>query len=217
MEAIPLKFTKHDMSTTASVADVAFVGSPSLAAVQSQSSKAHRSIPCFPIRAKQVGHLATELQIDFVVALKLRDTEDMKQFVQSLYDSSSPDFCHFLKQAEFSLRFGPTAEQYESVTEYLTLSGFVITHTYDSHLLVDVSGTVGDIECAFKVSLYEYVFNGQLFFAPDKRLTLPSDVAVLIQCVMGLDNLAKLQRRAARIGLPATLATRRFRPAKRVS
>jgi subtilase family serine protease len=216
MEAIPLKFTKHDISTAARVAEVAFVESPSLAAVQSQSSKVHRP-PGIPVHAKQVGHLATELRMNFVVALKLRDTEDMKQFVQSLYDSSSPDFRHFPKQAEFSLRFGPTAEQYHAVTEFLTLNGFVITHTYDSHLVVDVSGTVGDIECAFQVSLYEYVFNGQWFFAPDKRLTLPPDVAVLIQCVMGLDNLAKLQRRAARIGLPPTLATRRFRPAKRVS
>lgn len=58
------------------------------------------------------------------VVLPLRDEAGLKKFLQQVYNPSSSSYRHFLIVPEFTARFGPTEENYDSLVKYLISNGF---------------------------------------------------------------------------------------------
>jgi subtilase family serine protease len=64
------------------------------------------------------------LRLDLV--LPLRDQAGLDDFLQDVYDPSSPSYRQFLTVPEFTARFGPSQEDYDAVVHYATSNGFKI-------------------------------------------------------------------------------------------
>ena len=54
------------------------------------------------------------LQLDLV--LPLRDPAGLKAFLADVYNPASPNYRQFLTPTEFTARFGPTADDYDTVS-----------------------------------------------------------------------------------------------------
>src|SRR5207248_1238000 len=93
-----------------------------------------------------------------------------------------------LTSEEFTERFGPTQKDYQAVINFLQTNGFQVTATHPNRLLVDVSGSVADVQRTFGVSLrvYRHPTENRTFYSPDAEPSVPSGIPILD--VSGLEN-----------------------------
>ena len=130
--------------------------------------------------------------IDVAVSLRMRDRPGLDKLLASASDPSSPDYGHYLTQAEANAQFNPTATQEQRVTTWLRSNGLVVTHTYPNHLLVDAQGTVAQMSNLFKVTLNKYTAKAHgknvTFLANANNPSIPVSVGGAVQTVLGLDS-----------------------------
>jgi kumamolisin len=126
------------------------------------------------------------LQLDLV--LPLRDPAGLKAFLADVYDSKSPNYRQFLTPAEFTARFGPTANDYDTVLRFARSYGFEVVGGSRDGMLVQVKGTVSNIEAAFHVNMrtYQHPTENRAFYSPDREPT--ADLPFKLWHVSGLDN-----------------------------
>ena len=126
------------------------------------------------------------LQLDLV--LPLRDPAGLKAFLADVYNPKSPNYRQFLTPTEFTARFGPTTDDYETVLRFATTYGFQVVGGSRDGMLVQVKGTVSNIEAAFHVNMrtYQHPTESRAFYAPDREPTL--DLPFNLWHISGLDN-----------------------------
>jgi subtilase family serine protease len=138
--------------------------------------------------AQRVGAAPARQTMELSIELPSRNESELRSLLATIYNPASPFFRHYLTVAQYTDRFGPTAADYNAVVH------FALTHNLHPHALaanrrlLDVQGTVGDVERAFNVGigLYRDPAAQRSFYAPDREPTLDAGVRVLH--VSGLDN-----------------------------
>src|SRR5208283_4983440 len=95
----------------------------------------------------------------------------LEKFLQEAYDPTSPSFRHFLTVPEFTARFGPTQEDYDTAVHYATSKGFKVVGGSRDGMDVQLEGSVTSIEAAFNVSMgvYQHPTESRTFYAPDRE------------------------------------------------
>jgi subtilase family serine protease len=152
-----------------------------------------------------VGALPATRSLRLNIALPLRHPAELAALLERLYDPQSAAYRQFLSVEEFTARFGPSAEDYDAVLRFAAANGLTVTGTAPNRLLVDVTGSVADVERAFHVTLGEYRHptENRTFYAADREPQ--ADLPVALWHVTGLDNLslphpASLRRAVAPAG-----------------
>lgn len=127
-------------------------------------------------------------RIDLAVGLPLRNQGQLKQFLHQLYDPASRNYRHYLTPEQFTQMFGPTQQDYQAVIQFAQTNKLAVTGIHPNRIVLDVSGTVSDIEKAFHVTIraYQHPTEARSFYAPDVEPSVDSSVPILN--VSGLDN-----------------------------
>jgi len=139
-------------------------------------------------QAPLVGRLPQNQIMRLTLALPLRNQEELDTFLQDLYDPSSSSYRKFLTVEEFTERFGPTQQDYDTVIAFTKASGLKVVGTSRNRVNLDVTGPVASIERALHVTLalYQHPTENRTFYAPDREPT--PDVSVRLWHISGLDN-----------------------------
>lgn len=137
---------------------------------------------------KPIGQLPPDQTMTLDVVLPLRDPAGLNTVLKQLYDPSSSSYRQFLTVPQFTERFGPTQENYDTVVRYLKTYGFEITGGTRDGMDVQIKGPVSAIESAFHVSMrtYQHPTEDRTFYAPDREPT--TDLPFALWHVSGLDN-----------------------------
>jgi hypothetical protein len=140
--------------------------------------------------------------MDVVIGLPLRDPEGLKNLLSQVYNPDSPEYRHYVSPQQFTDMFGPTEEDYQAVIAFVESSGLTVKSTTPNRMLVDVSGSVGDMESAFRVTIrvYHDANANREFHAPDVAPSVPSGIPVLE--IIGLDDFAQPRDAAWKITPP---------------
>ncbi len=135
-----------------------------------------------------VRELPAARSLNLNIALPLRNEPELDALLQQLHDPQSPLFHQFLSVQEFTERFGPTVEDYNEVIRFAQRNGLKVTATFPNRLVLNVSGSVQNIERAFGVVMAEYQHptEPRTFYSPDRE-PAPS-LAVPLWHIAGLDN-----------------------------
>ncbi len=138
--------------------------------------------------APMVAQLPQNQLMNLDIVLPLRNAAGLKTLLGELYDPASPSFHKFLTVEQFTARFGPTQEDYDSVVAYAKTSGLTVTGGSRDGMEVQVKGPVSAVESAFHVKMATYQrSSGQgTFYAPDREPT--ANLHVNLWHVSGLDN-----------------------------
>jgi len=138
--------------------------------------------------AKSVGQLPSKQVMTLDVVLPLRDSAGLDSFLQQLYNPSSPSYRHFLTVPEFTQRFGPTEQDYDSVVRFAEAHGFTVVGGTRDGMDVQIKGPVSAVESAFHVTMrtYQHPTESRIFYAPDREPT--TDLPFALWHVSGLDN-----------------------------
>jgi subtilase family serine protease len=139
-------------------------------------------------QAQFVSRLPETQSMRIDIVLPLRDQAGLDSFLQELYDPSSPSYRHFLTVQEFTAKFGPTQEQYDTVVAYAKAHGLAVVGGTHDGMDVQAEGSVGNIERAFHLSLnvYQHPTENRTFFAPDREPMV--DLPFQLWHISGLDN-----------------------------
>ena len=138
--------------------------------------------------ARFVSHLPATQTLRLVIALPLRNQDELENFLQEVYDPNSPAYRQFLTVDEFTAEYGPTPDDYDTVVGFAKASGLAVVGTSRNRLNVDVEGTVESVEKAFHLTLgvYQHPTENRSFYAPDREPTV--DLPISLWHISGLDN-----------------------------
>ncbi|HTW81594.1 MAG TPA: protease pro-enzyme activation domain-containing protein [Terracidiphilus sp.] len=153
-------------------------------------------------QAPMLGRMPANQNMSLVLVLPLRNQDELDSLLSDLYNSNSPSYHKFLTVDEFTARFGPTQEDYNTLIEFAHENGLTVLSTSRNRVNLQVSGTVANVEKALNVhmNLYQHPTENRTFYAPDREPTV--NLPFQLWHVAGLDNFsiphpAGLDRRPA--------------------
>lgn len=134
----------------------------------------------------RIGPVPATQQLQLAVAVLSPKADELDMFAMEVSDPNSPLYRHFLTPEQLTALFGPSICNYQAVVDWLKALGIQVTMTYPDRFLVDVLGTVAQIEVAFHVTLNEYQRpDGTTFYGPDRDPSVTVGASIEID---GLDN-----------------------------
>src|SRR6266478_2407628 len=177
---------------------VAFVAA---AAVPPKRQTVHGQVPSGASRLQPLGRLPGPKRLELAIVLPLRNQVALSNLLAELYDPKHPNFHRFLTPEQFVAQFGPSEENYEAVAEFAKSHGLSIVARHPNRVLLDISGTVAELERALHVNLrlYQHPTEARTFYAPDTEPSL--DLATPVLGISGLDNF-ELPRPMGRKAVP---------------
>ena len=148
-------------------------------------------MPNFLSSLTPIGRLAATNELRLSIGLASREEQGLDAFIQELYDPASHDYRHYLTPAQFTERFGPTEQDYKTLIAFAKAAGLEVTHQYSNRVVLDVKGSVADIETAFHVTIrnYQHPDEARTFYAPDIEPALVLGSSALH--ITGLDNFTR--------------------------
>src|SRR5579859_1707655 len=148
----------------------------------------HVHLPTAVAHLQPIGSMAASQQLNLAIGLPLRNQEVLANLLQQIYDPVSPNYHHYLTPEQFTERFGPSEQDYQAVIVFAKANGLMVTAEHPNRLLVDVSGSVADIERVLHVRMqvYQHPTEARTFYAPNVEPSL--DLAVPILSINGLNN-----------------------------
>ncbi|MGD0410376.1 MAG: protease pro-enzyme activation domain-containing protein [Verrucomicrobiota bacterium] len=187
-----------------------WLGCPLPAQAAQQALRGH--VPPVAKRLAPIGRLEGGRRLDLAIGLPLRNREKLTNLLQEMYQPSSANFRRYLTADQFASSFGPSQEDYQAVADFAKSHGLMVKGTHPNRTLLDVSGSVADIEKAFHIQMrvYQHPVQARTFFAPDVEPSLDLDTPVL--AISGLDNYARPRPLMHRLGAPFQPQARPLRP-----
>jgi subtilase family serine protease len=113
---------------------------------------------------------------------------ELDELAKDLYEPKSPQYRHWLKQADIAAKFAPTAAEVKTVGQFLESHNLKVIGVGAHNFFVRARGTVGDVETAFHVTLFNYDVNGKTIRANSNDPYIEGAAAPLVRHVSGLDS-----------------------------
>ncbi|MFZ1156296.1 MAG: S53 family peptidase [Candidatus Sulfotelmatobacter sp.] len=143
--------------------------------------------PTFVSTAKNLGAEDPAKTIEVSVWLNLHNRAVLDTLAQQLYDRTSPNYRHWLKNSDLA-RFAPTTQEAATVREFFESHNLKVVTTGPNNMFVRARGTVSDVQTAFHVSLNDYQVRGQIVRSNDRDPYVDGAAAPLVRSVSGLDT-----------------------------
>src|SRR5271155_153976 len=139
-------------------------------------------------QALSVGRLPATQSMHLNVVLPLRNQAELDNFLRQLSDPTSGMYRRFLTVPEFTEKFGPSQQDYDSVVRFAKANGFTVVGGSRDGMDVQIVGPVSAVEKAFHVTMgtYQHPTEDRIFYGPDREPT--TDLPFALWHVSGLDN-----------------------------
>ena len=178
----------------------AVLSAPAIGTVQRQVLKSH--VFSITKRLTPIRRLDSRARLDLAIGLPLRNREQLTNLLEGIYNPSDSNFRHYLTPDQFASRFGPNENDYQKVIDFAKSHGLIVKRTHPNRTLLDVEGSVANIEKAFHIHMLVFQHPGETrtFFAPDAEPSLDLNTPVL--AISGLNNYVKPHPRLRPLGTP---------------
>nr|HEV7954979.1 protease pro-enzyme activation domain-containing protein [Candidatus Acidoferrales bacterium] len=115
----------------------------------------------------------------------------LKAFMESQQSKSSPNFHQWLTPDQFGQQYGVSDSDIQAVTAWLQTHGFTVNRVAAGKMLIEFSGTAGQVHEAFQTQIHKYTVKGQDHWANAGDPTIPAALAPVITGVNTLNNFHK--------------------------
>ena len=141
--------------------------------------------------ANDRGRVADNLAMPHML-LQLRRPAAQEQalvtLIDQLHDRKSPNFHHWLSAAEVGAQFGPAASDIQTITGWLQQQGFAVNVVYPNGMVIDYSGTAGQVRVAFHTEIHDLIADGVAHIANMTDPQIPSALAPAVVGIVGLND-----------------------------
>jgi subtilase family serine protease len=135
--------------------------------------------------------VAPSLRLQVQLVFKIRNATQFQKCLNSINDPSSPEYGRYLNSTTLQ-PFLPTPGQKASVSDLLTRHGLIVTDGA-SPLVLNAKGNASAIMSAFAIRLAVYNYRNAAFFATDSDPQMPSNLASLVNGILGLENYTRVR------------------------
>ena len=135
------------------------------------------------------GLVAGDRAMDHMLLQLRRSPEqerELQQLIDELTDKSSPNFHRWLTAKEYGERFGVAEQDRDIIKLWLQSHGFKVNVDYTNGILIDFSGTAGQVREAFHTEIHELDLKGVKHIA---NMSDPEIPAALAPAVVGVVSL----------------------------
>ncbi len=134
--------------------------------------------------------------------LQLRRAPEQEQalaeLIEQLHTPGSPNFHRWLTPQEFGERFGPAQEDLATIAGWLESHGLAVNVIYPSGMLIDFSGTAGQVRQAFHTPIHHLEVNGVRHIANMAEPQIPAALAAAVHGVVSLHDFSPHTMRTPR-------------------
>jgi subtilase family serine protease len=151
--------------------------------------------------ATPLGAAPSGQQIEIGVSVQHPNPAAEQRLYAELYNPASPIYRRFLTPAQFDRRFGVPTSQRAAVAGWLQGAGLHVLTTSPAGDYFTATGSIAQMDSLFHVSIGEYVYSGQHFYANDVPPSVPN--ALPVDAIVGLDNVRRFTINPVRQAAPA--------------
>ena len=137
------------------------------------------------------GAVADNLRFDHLLLQLKRPPEverAVEQFLASQQNPQSPNYHKWITAAEFGERFGTAPQDVAAVTRWLGSHGFAVNEVHPNGMLIDFSGTAGQLREAFRTEIHSLEVNGTKHIGNMSDPEIPAALAPVIEGVVSLHD-----------------------------
>jgi subtilase family serine protease len=158
-----------------------------------------RSVHPAATAANDRGVVSNNLKLDHMVLLLQRSPEReaaLNAYMESTYEKGNPNYHRWLTAEQLGKNYGPHPSDLEAVTGWLQMHGFEVNRVSKSGMMIDFSGTAGQVLEAFKTEVHNLEVRGERHIG---NLQTPRLPAALAPVVVGLTSLNDFRPRPAAV------------------
>jgi subtilase family serine protease len=154
-------------------------------------------------RSHPAGSVAATSSVSFDLLLSLRNAAGARAFVRAVSSPGSRLFHHYLTDAKWESRFGPTRAEVARAQAWLRHAGFTVGSLPKDRLFVPASGSARSVERAFGAKLGYFTVNGHRVRLAESTLTIPSSLTGTVSGVAGVNEYLATTHLALKGSAPA--------------
>jgi kumamolisin len=136
--------------------------------------------------ARLVGKTDGAAQISVTVVLKRK--QDIQQVDLHRHALLRPHERPITDRAAFAEQYGASSEAIDAIRAFATTHGLTITNVDQARRVIELSGTVANMEQAFGTLLHDYAIGRGTYRGRRGPLLLPPEIIPHVEAVLGLDN-----------------------------
>jgi subtilase family serine protease len=114
--------------------------------------------------------------------------EALQQFINDIHDPTSPLFHHWITAEEFGQRYGVPSAGISQITGWLESQGFKVNLVYPNQMVIDFSGSAGQIRQAFHTEIHNLLVKGQAHIANMSDPQIPVELASMVAGIVSLND-----------------------------
>jgi subtilase family serine protease len=157
--------------------------------------------------ATDLGAVPADLPLAHM-QLQLRRSATAEQgardFVEGLSDPASPNYHQWLTAAQFGARFGVDESDLATVEAWLAGHGFTVAPLSPGHMIIDFTGTAGQVAAAFHTPIHYLDVAGKRHLANIYDPAIPAALAPVVAGVTSLHDFRPSNKRHARPAFTTT-------------
>lgn len=120
--------------------------------------------PAAAVAANDRGSVNPGMAMSGLILALRRSPEQQaafEAFVASQYDSTSPNFHHWLEPVEVGKKFGPAPEDIAAVSNWLSGHGLTVEAVSNDRMTIRFSGTAAEVEQTFHTEIHNLMVRGE--------------------------------------------------------
>jgi kumamolisin len=136
--------------------------------------------------ARLIGKTDGAAQISVTVVLKRK--RDIQRADLHRHALLKPHERPITDRAAFAEQYGASSEAIDAIRAFATTHGLTITNVDQARRVIELSGTVTNMEQAFGTLLHDYAIGRGTYRGRRGPLLLPPEIIPHVEAVLGLDN-----------------------------
>ena len=145
-------------------------------------------VPGFVAQATDLGPTAATDTITVTVWLSLHNQARLAQLVKDQQTKGNANYHKWLSAADVAAQFSPTAQEVKSVSNYLQAKGLTVVGAAENNAYVEASGTIAQVQQAFKVSIHNFSYHGKVYRSNTANPTVTDASGAHVAAISGLDD-----------------------------
>jgi subtilase family serine protease len=138
-----------------------------------------------------LGAVADSLNLDhMMLQLKRSPAQEQaaEQFVADLHNPKSPNFHKWITANAFGAKYGLAESDIQSITGWLESHGFTVNSVYPNGMVIDFSGSAGQVRRAFHTSIHNLSVDGVPHVANMSDPQIPAALAPAVAGVVSMHD-----------------------------
>ena len=145
-----------------------------------------------------VGAVAGDFAMEHMIlqlARSAADEQAVQDYIDSLHDSASPNYHHWMTASEFGAAFGAAQADRAAVAQWLESHGFTVHSIAPGGMTIDFSGTAAQVRQAFHTEIHHLNVNGVRHIANMSDPEIPEALAPAVAGIVSLHDFSPRPRK----------------------